>query len=80
MEENSAVNPRVTGLVVLLCGVALAYFGCYQPLSDIQQGVPEFRLGAKAAIGAPIAFGFGLVYLILGPIAERFSLRPWKSR
>jgi hypothetical protein len=50
-------------LFVLACGLVLGWFGAVHPLLLADEGA-EVRLYLKAAIAAPVAIVYGLLYVL----------------
>ncbi|MCK6460553.1 MAG: hypothetical protein L6Q95_11750 [Planctomycetes bacterium] len=57
-------------LFVLACGLVLAWFGAVHPLLLADEGA-EVRLYLKAAIAAPVAIVYGLLYVLAHGWATR---------
>ncbi len=82
---NMDKYPRVGGVLFLLFGLFFGYIGFYLPIQDALQHAPNIVLHEKAIFFAVALTIFGVVLLILGPMAVRLAyrgaaLRGWKLK
>ena len=64
------MNSRTRGLILLLGGLVLGYFGYLNPIQSAQNHAKSVLLPTIAPILAPVASGLGLAFIILG---DRFT-------
>jgi len=77
---NRELLCRGAGVLAIVAGVALAYWGVLETLEMARNGVPEISYRMKTAFGVPLILIGGIAYVIGGAKFDTLTHNPENGR